>query len=77
MEVSKPPTIHVKKILPPTLGGFPGEAEIRYYVKATVARPSMFQENARFVSCLYASVTKVQYGMLTSDPSLLPSISAR
>jgi len=29
---------HVKKTLPPTLGGFPGEAEIKYYVKATVSK---------------------------------------
>lgn len=46
-EVSKPPTRHVKKLLPPTLSGFPGEAEIRYYVKATVARHSIFKENPR------------------------------
>lgn len=38
---------HVKKTLPPTLTGFPGEAEIRYFVKATVNRPSLFRENAR------------------------------
>jgi hypothetical protein len=46
-EVSKPATHHVKKLLPPTLSGFPGEAEIRYYVKATVARHSIFKENPR------------------------------
>ncbi|RAL64113.1 hypothetical protein DID88_003301 [Monilinia fructigena] len=38
---------HVKKTLPPSLTGFPGEAEIRYYVKVTVQRPSMFKENRR------------------------------
>lgn len=27
--------------------GFPGEAEIRYYVKATVSRPNILKENAR------------------------------
>lgn len=43
----KTPHHHVKKTLPPTLVGFPGEAEIRYYVKATVSRPSLFKENAR------------------------------
>ncbi|KAK4551834.1 hypothetical protein LTR86_010830 [Recurvomyces mirabilis] len=47
LEVSKPPTQHVKKTLPPTLSGFPGEAEIRYFVKATVARSSIFKENPR------------------------------
>jgi hypothetical protein len=37
----------VHKTLPPTLSGFPGEAEIRYFVKATVARQSFFKENPR------------------------------
>ncbi|TAQ90922.1 hypothetical protein B7494_g818 [Chlorociboria aeruginascens] len=39
--------IHVKKTLPPSLTGFPGEAEIRYYIKVTVQRPSLFKENRR------------------------------
>ena len=38
---------HVKRTLPPSLTGFPGEAEIRYYVKVTVNRPSLFKENRR------------------------------
>ncbi|TVY52206.1 hypothetical protein LCER1_G006293 [Lachnellula cervina] len=38
---------HVRKTLPPSLTGFPGEAEIRYYVKCTVQRPSIFKENRR------------------------------
>lgn len=38
---------HVKKTLPPSLTGFPGEAEIKYYVKATVVRPKFYQENIR------------------------------
>jgi hypothetical protein len=38
---------HVKKTLPPSLTGFPGEAEIRYYIKVTVQRPSIFKENRR------------------------------
>jgi hypothetical protein len=38
---------HVKKTLPPTLTGFPGEAEIKYYVKATVVKPKFYQENLR------------------------------
>jgi len=46
-EIAKPPTRHVKKTLPPTLSGFPGEAEIRYYVKVTVDRQSFFKENPR------------------------------
>lgn len=38
---------HVQKTLPPSLSGFPGEAEIRYYVKVTVQRPGIFKENRR------------------------------
>lgn len=42
-----PATQHVKRTLPPTLSGFPGEAEIRYFVKVTVSRHSFFKENPR------------------------------
>lgn len=38
---------HVKRTLPPSLTGFPGEAEIRYFVKVTVQRPGIFRENWR------------------------------
>lgn len=38
---------HVHKTLPPSLSGFPQEAEIRYYVKVTVQRPSIWKENRR------------------------------
>lgn len=44
---ARPATRHVKKTLPPTLSGFPGEAEIRYFVKVTVNRHSIFKENPR------------------------------
>ncbi|KAL0264359.1 hypothetical protein SLS55_000307 [Diplodia seriata] len=47
LEVARPPTKHVKQTLPPSLTGFPGEAEIRYYVKCTVNRPSILKENPR------------------------------
>lgn len=47
LEVAKPAQRHVKKTLPPTLNGFPGEAEIRYFIKCTVNRHSIFKENAR------------------------------
>jgi hypothetical protein len=40
---------HVKKTLPPSLSGFPGMAEIKYYVKATVVRPQFYKENLRAV----------------------------
>lgn len=38
---------HVHKALPPSLSGFPGQAEIRYYVKVTVQRPQIWKENRR------------------------------
>ncbi|KAF2494223.1 arrestin [Lophium mytilinum] len=47
MEVAKTPTHHVKQTLPPSLNGFPGEAEIRYFVKVTVNRPQFYKENPR------------------------------
>ena len=39
--------MHAKLPLPPTLSGYPGEAEIKYFVKATVVRPKFYQENLR------------------------------
>lgn len=50
MEVAKDSHQHVKKTLPPSLRGFPGEAEIRYYIKVTVQRFGFFKENYRDVS---------------------------
>lgn len=47
LEFARPASHHVKKTLPPTLSGFPGEAEIRYFIKVTVTRHSFFKENAR------------------------------
>lgn len=49
-EMAKTPTHHVKQTLPPSLSGFPGEAEIRYYVKVTVNRPQFFKENPRSIA---------------------------
>ena len=46
LEVPSLPTQHVKATLPPTIY-FPGEAEIRYYIKATVNRPGLLRENPR------------------------------
>ncbi|KAK3325804.1 hypothetical protein B0H66DRAFT_549420 [Apodospora peruviana] len=39
---------HVTKTLPPSFTGFPGEAEVRYYLKVTVQRPGLFKENWRY-----------------------------
>ena len=36
VEVAKDTNRHVRKTLPPSLSGFPGEADIKYYVKATI-----------------------------------------
>jgi len=49
-EFARTPTHHLKSTLPPSLTGFPGEAEIRYYVKVTVNRPSLFKENPRAIA---------------------------
>ena len=49
LEVARPSHDHVRKTLPPSISGFPGEAEIRYYVKATVVRPQFYKENYRSV----------------------------
>lgn len=50
VEMARDSNQHVKKALPPSLAGFAGEAEIRYYVKATVIRPQFYKENIRAVS---------------------------
>ncbi|QKX55031.1 uncharacterized protein TRUGW13939_02122 [Talaromyces rugulosus] len=50
VEVARDSTIHVKKTLPPSLNNFPGEADIRYYIKATVVRPQFFKENIRTIA---------------------------
>jgi hypothetical protein len=46
----KEPPRHVKKTLPPSMTGFPGEVNIRYFVKVTVQRPAVWKENWRHVS---------------------------
>ena len=49
-EFARTPTQHIKSTLPPSLSGFPGEAEIRYFVKVTVNRPQFFKENPRSIA---------------------------
>lgn len=39
---------HITKTLPPSLTAFPGECEIRYYIKVTVSRPGLLKENWRY-----------------------------
>jgi hypothetical protein len=48
LELAKAPVQHVKTTLPPSIY-FPGEAEIRYYLKATVNLPSFLKQNPRAV----------------------------
>ncbi|KAL8908366.1 MAG: hypothetical protein Q9171_005473, partial [Xanthocarpia ochracea] len=38
---------HIKRALPPTLHAFEDQADIRYYVKATVVRQAFYKENFR------------------------------
>ena len=49
LEVGRDTNKHVRKGLPPSMASFPGEAEIKYYVKATVSRPQFYKENYRSV----------------------------
>lgn len=49
VEMARDSNRHVKKTLPPTFGGFPGMADIKYFVKATVIRPQFYKENIRAV----------------------------
>jgi hypothetical protein len=51
LEMAKPPTSHTKTTLPPSIY-FPGEAEIRYYLKCTVNLPGILKQNPRAVSYL-------------------------
>ena len=47
LEVPGLPNQHVKATLPPSIY-FPGEAEIRYFIKVTVNRPGLMRENPRY-----------------------------
>ncbi|KAK1150013.1 hypothetical protein N8T08_003571 [Aspergillus melleus] len=49
VEMAKDTNRHVKKTLPPSLSGFPGEADIKYYLKATIIRPQFYKENIRAI----------------------------
>ncbi|KAI0152809.1 hypothetical protein GGR57DRAFT_469174 [Xylariaceae sp. FL1272] len=40
--------LHLKSTLPPSITGFPRQAEVRYYIKVTIQRPSIFKENWRY-----------------------------
>ncbi|KAF7714739.1 Uncharacterized protein PECH_007724 [Penicillium ucsense] len=49
VEMARDTNRHVKKTLPPSLSGYPGMAEIQYFVKATVIRPQFYKENIRTI----------------------------
>ncbi|KAL4930525.1 arrestin (or S-antigen), N-terminal domain protein [Aspergillus undulatus] len=52
VEMAKQANQHVKRTLPPSLSGFPGMADIKYYIKATVVRPQFYKENLRAITNL-------------------------
>lgn len=58
VEVARDTFAHVKKTLPPSLNTFPGEAEIKYYVKTTVVRPQFYKENIRSVSGKWTALAR-------------------
>jgi hypothetical protein len=49
VEMARDTNRHVKKSLPPSLSGFPGMADIKYYVKVTIIRPQFYSKNIRAV----------------------------
>lgn len=73
VEVARDTFAHVKKTLPPSLNTFPGEAEIKYYVKTTVVRPQFYKENIRSVSPFAAqsSDSAAKYNRLQDSTSSL------
>ena len=60
LEVARDTNRHVKKTLPPSLSGFAGQAEIKYYVKVTVQRPAFYKENFRAVRASLPSLALQQ-----------------
>lgn len=54
---------HVTRTLPPSLTGYPMEAEIRYYIKVTVQRPGFLKENWRY---------QIGYKLLPIEPPRPP-----
>ena len=73
LEVSRDPNEHVKKTLPPSLTGFPGQAEIKYYVKATVVRPQFYKENYRDVRLFFTQFFQTKYSCETGTEFFPPS----
>ena len=65
MELAQDTNRHVKKTLPPSLKGIPGQMEIEYYVKVTVQRPAFYKGNFRKVSRL----AKLLRSFFTTTPS--------
>ena len=63
---------HVKQTLPPTLAGFAGQAQIRYYVKVTVQRPAFYKENFRSVGAPFIVLLATQND---TRPSFLLTMS--
>jgi hypothetical protein len=68
VEVAKDTNRHVRKTLPPSLSGFPGEADIKYFVKATVIRPQFYKENIRSVR----GILDVESDTITNRSQIMP-----
>lgn len=66
--MARPTDRHVKKTLPPSLNGLPGEAEIRYYVKTTVQRPAFYKENFRAVCAISWQASQEYFKMVDGTP---------
>src|SRR3954470_13447026 len=64
---------HIKSALPPTLAGFPGEAEIRYYVKATLKRPQIWRADIRCVSYFNHQVRVIANDLCTGNKFQVPA----
>lgn len=66
LEMAKPPTSHTKTTLPPSIY-FPGEAEIRYYLKCTVNLPGFLKQNPRAVSESWVTFLRTASSFLCSS----------
>jgi len=73
VEMARDTNRHVKKTLPPSLSGFSGMADIKYFVKATVIRPQFYKENIRAVSLSpqVPPLISVNHNQLTRNRSFL------
>ena len=67
VEMARDTSRHVKKTLPPSLSGFPGVADIKYFVKATIIRPQFYKENIRAVGLSKGSLYRGPADLIVLD----------